>query len=217
MITTRQIDAGLALLGLNRSDLADALGMNKSTFNAYFTGQASIPIERMKSIKNWLESKGIDFIQAGVRIKETEVREFKGQYGFWAFYDDVYETIRKSGGQILVNNVDESLFLKWLAGKKEEHDKRMSALDNYSVKIIAREGDTNFPAKYGKIEYRWISKEKFSEVPFYLYGSKTAIIEFEDDDVWISVIDSTRINKAFRDIFFSAWNNYIATFKEEPQ
>lgn len=209
MITTRQIDAGLALLGLNRSDLATSLGINKSTLNAYFTGQASVPSGRLGEIQKWLENSGIEFIQGGARIKETGVRELKGQQGFWAFYDDIYETIKNSGGTILVNNVDETQFLKWLGDKKEEHDKRMAALDNYTVKILIEEGDANFAAEYGKVEYRWTPKEKFSEVPFYIYGSKTAIIEFREDDVWVSIIESERITKTFQSVFFSSWENSI--------
>jgi len=209
MISIRQIDAGLALLGLNRSKLASELGLNKTTLNSYFTGQASIPLSRLTAIQGWLESAGIQFIEGGARLRQSSVRELKGQQGFWAFYDDVYETIKREGGYILVNNVNEDLFLKWLGDKKEEHDRRMSDLNNYKTKVLLCEGDDNFAANYGDIEYRWTPKDRFSDIAFFLYGSKTAIIEFSPDDAWISVIDSPRVHQAFQASFFAAWQDAI--------
>jgi hypothetical protein len=46
------------------------------------------------------------------------------------------------------------------------------------VLAIVCEGDTNFIAgDYN--QYRWISKEIFSPIPFYIYGETLAVMDFQ--------------------------------------
>lgn len=205
MTELNQIDAALGLLGRNRKDIAGALTIPEGTLYSYFGGKAAIPAARLRDIQAWLEHQGVEFIEGGARLRRSNIREFKGQSGFWAFYDDIYETVRTSGGSILISGVDDAVFLKWLGPKAKEHHDRMSELNNFTMKSIIREGDKNASASYGDIEYRSIETERFSDIPFYLYGNKTGIIEFKENDVWVSVIDSPRIHEAFRNFFFATW------------
>jgi len=209
VITINQMDAARALLNLSQSDIAEGVGVSNSTMTDSFRGKTEIKIGRMADIVSFLESKGAVFEKGGVFINKPDIQTFTGQVGFWAFYDDVYETIKSGASHILVNNVEESLFLKWLGNKKKSHDARMEEIEDYKVRILIKEGDQNFAAEYGKVEYRWTPKDKFSNIPFYIYGYKTAIIEFQDDDVFISVISSEAITRAFKKSFFESWEQSI--------
>lgn len=103
MITLRQIDAALGLLGMSRSDFADKIALNKSTFNSYFTGKASIPSGRLGEIQKWFEGAGIVFTeQGGVNPNTSDIITYEGRQGFQTFMDDVYETAKKYGGYLFI-------------------------------------------------------------------------------------------------------------------
>lgn len=214
VITIQQIDAARALLGLDRGDIAEGIGVANSTMTDYLSGRTEIKSSRLSDIVTFLEAKGVVFEKGGVFLRRPEIQTFSGQVGFWAFYDDVYETIKAGASNILVNNVDETLFLKWLGKKKKAHDARMEKLRGYKVRILIKEGDQNFAAGYGTVEYRWIPEAKFSNIPFYIYGHKTAIIEFQDEDVFISVLSSEAVTRTFRQSFFDAWENALTPEKQ---
>lgn len=205
LITTAQVRAARALLGLNQSDLAKAAGLSKDHV-ANYELERSKSLDVLEKIYAALTAKGIIFTEGeGVRKRSYEVQVLQGQQGFWDFYDDLYEVIRTNGGDILVHNVDESLFVKWLGEKRWMHKDRMHKLNNFKQKIIIREGDTDFAANYATTEYRWAAKGEFSQIPFYLYGHKLAMVMFEEEDVSIYIIDQPKIAESYKVLFMSAW------------
>ena len=72
------------------------------------------------------------------------------------------------------------------------------------MRIIIEEGDSNFAATH-YAQYRWAKPESFSDVSFYVYGRKLAILIFEHDDVYICVIPNKRVANAYRKQFNMAW------------
>ena len=208
-ITIKQIDAARALLGLDRSDIAEGIGVSNSTMTDYFLERTNIKADRLGAIVGFLETKGVVFEKGGVFLRKPEIQIYEGQVGFWAFYDDIYEVMKAGGANIYVNNVKEELFLQWLNKKKEAHDARMSEIKDYRVRILVEQGDENLAANYGKVEYRWTPKDKFSDISFYIYGHKTAIIEFQEDNVFISVLSSDAVTRAFKQTFMNSWENAI--------
>lgn len=144
MITIRQIDAALGLLGFSRSDLAEQMGFNKSTFNAYFTGKAQIPSGKLGEIQKWLENSGIVFTeQGGVNPNTSDIIVYEGKQGFKTFMDDVYETAKKFGGGIYLFNSRPKLWYEWLGEEwYDMHSQRMKELgERVQVKITLQEGD----------------------------------------------------------------------------
>ncbi|MBN8520321.1 MAG: XRE family transcriptional regulator [Alphaproteobacteria bacterium] len=210
VISIRQIDAGLALIGLNRSDLADALGIKKSTLNAYFTGQASIPSGRLGEIQKWLENSGVLFTEdEGVKLNKAEVIKYEGKQGFVAFMTDVMETARKGNIEICVSNVDEKNWENNLPPEFADHYRtEMSKVKNINSKILVREGDDFFTASQF-VQYRQIPASIFhKDTSFYAYGDKLALITFHDKSVQIVILKNKEFTDSFKVMFNAIWNNH---------
>lgn len=210
MITTRQIDAGLALLGLNRSDLATSLGVNKSTLNAYFTGQTSVPSGRLAEIQQWLENAGIVFIEdEGVKLNKAEIVKYEGEQGFVSFMTDVLETVKKGNSDVCVSNVDENDFENNLPKEFAEHYRdELSKVKNFSSKILVKEDD-DFLTADGIANYRGVPSNVFSEdATFYAYGDKLALITFHDESVQILSLHNKQFAASFRVMFNAIWSNH---------
>lgn len=210
MITMPQIDAGLALLGLNRSDLAAALGVGKTTLNAYFTGQTSIPSGRLAEVQKWLESAGIAFTEdEGVKRNKAEIVKFEGQQGFVEFMTDVLETVKRVGGEVCVSNVDENDFENNLPKEfAEQYRIELAKVKNLTSKILVKEGD-DFLTADGIANYRGIPANIFSEdASFYAYGDKLALITFHDESVQVLLLRNKQFADSFRVMFNAIWNNH---------
>ena len=211
MITIRQIDAALGLLGLSRKEFAEEIGVNTSTFNSYFTGKAAIPSSRLGEIQKWFEGAGIVFTeQGGVNPNTSDIVTYEGRQGFQAFMDDVYETARKYGGDIFLFNSRPRLWHDWL-GKDwyAMHSERMKKLgDRVSVKIIVEEGDDVLILSSAK--HKWFPKGLCKNKIFYVYGPKLAFLDFKDDAVRIIVIEQGEFADIFRVLYGVAWD-HVAT------
>lgn len=212
MITIRQIDAGLALLGLNRSSLADALGIKKSTMNAYFTGQSSVPSGRLGEIQKWLENSGIVFTEdEGVKLNKAEIIKLEGKQGFVAFMTDVMETARKGNIEICVSNVDEQNWEDNLPPEFAElYRKEMAKVKGLNSKILVKEGD-DFLTASDFVEYRSVPDSVFHEdTSFYAYGDNLALITFHDGSVQIVILKNKQFTDSFKVMFNALWNNHEA-------
>ena len=63
----------------------------------------------------------------------------------------------------------------------------------------------------------WTPKDRFSEIPFYVYGNKLAIILFEPDNVSISIIDNPKIAEAYKKQFNVMWDQAIVIPKDQQE
>ena len=72
-------------------------------------------------------------------------------------------------------------------------------------RIIVQEGDTNFTAdEYAN--YRWLNKEKFNSISYYIYGDTAALINFKADTVRVYAIHSKDIAEFYKREFDSVWS-----------
>lgn len=206
-ITAAQIRGARGLLNWNQGDLADRTGISATSIGSIENGQTQPRESTLATIQKTFEDEGVEFAaRDGVRRRANEIKTYTGQTGFWEFYDDIYETVRNTLGEVLVSNVDERDFEKWLGSKKPEHLDRMKALKGKVLyKILVREGDTFSPAS-DYAEYRWIPREYFSSVPFYVYGNKLAIMLFGEEPTVI-VLDYPAVSVTYRAQFQALWDS----------
>ena len=107
MISSYQIKAARVLIDWSQQDLAEAIDVSLPTLRNIEKG-GDAKLVTLRKIQTTLEVNGIEFGENdGVKRRSTVLRTLEGQEGYWKFYDDVYETMKKSGGEILVSNVDE--------------------------------------------------------------------------------------------------------------
>ena len=205
MITPTQMRAARAMLDVSQGHVAEHLGIAANTLSKIESGQSDISMSRNTEIQRFYEREGIAFTENdGVRWEKSEVVTFKGRSGFLDFMDDVFLTM-KDGGEIFVNNVDEKEFIKWGASDVEQHVDRMSKVENLSSKILIEEGSPDI-IKTSYIKYKYLSKEKFGEVPLYIYKNKTALMVFSENNVEIYVINQSEVTQFFKNRFIANWN-----------
>lgn len=204
MVTIEQIKAGRALINWAQQDLADQTGLSKTAIANVESGKHRPTEKNMHNIIDAFDRNGVEFIDGGVRQKKDLIRIFEGENSIMNFFDDIYLTMRKKGGEILISGSDERDFAKRLGEKNRIiHIDRMEKLNNYKCKCLIKESDQN-DISVSYAEYRKIPDDMFSNVPFYIYGSKLAIILW-NNDAKVILIDDHDLMEAYKKQFEVIW------------
>lgn len=201
-----QVRGACGLLDWSASDLADKIGVSKQMISVYLSGKSGLSSQNVQKIAHVFDMEGIEFTaDDGVKRKSLNTRTFRGQAGFLEFMNMVYETARDVGGEFCVSNVDEALFTKVMGQEADDaySEKMRQIKSKYSFKILIKEGDTNFIAS-DYAEYRWVPKENFHSVPFYVFGSNLAFLLF-GETVIVHMIQNAEIADAQRTQFKLVW------------
>lgn len=208
MPTPSQIRAARGLLNWSQSDLAGRAGVTEATIRNCEKDDASPNSKTSDKILRALEGD-IEFLEGdGLRRREQKVQKLDGREGFKAFIWDVFDTVKKYGGEICVSNVDETKFTQALG--KEEDDaymiemQKLSNHQSFEFKILIKEGDRNFVAS-NYAQYKWIPDELFFSVPFYVYGEKLAFIILNEEKTSIYIFENADIASAQKVQFNLMW------------
>ncbi len=210
MISSAQIRAARALLGLSQKEASEGAGVGMTTISGIEGDVTQPSAETARKLQSFFEGCGLEFISPdGVKRKEAEII-YRGREGFKAFMWDVYETMKREPGTYCVTNVNEENWLKWLGEEESQKIRDKTAtLRGVQAQILVKEGDTKLIAEHA--EYRAVPEDMFFEdTSVYVYASKLAIIEFEESDVTVRVIDNRRVAACFKVMFEGHWNR-IAT------
>ncbi len=217
-LKARQIKAARALLDWSQEKLAAATQLSVATIRKLELGYISPRHSTTQVIRQALEDAGLEFFEPDVvRHRPDDITVYQGQEGTVRFFEDVYQTMRKKRGEIVVVCASEVPFNEALGDESRfAHYERMAAIcDQVAVKCILTEDTNSLPAE-NYCEYRWISKHYVNSVPFYVYDDKYAIIVFEaDPPPKITVIQSRVVAEAFRQQFYSMWEKATPLNKVE--
>jgi transcriptional regulator with XRE-family HTH domain len=210
MPTGKQIRAARVLAGWDIKDLAPLAGLSVTAVQNIETGAVPKPATIERIVKAFSDF-GIEFTDnQGVRFKPQGIDMLIGPEGLQQFFDGVCEHARKHGGEIVQFGVDEKQFLDHLGAEfSADYVKRMQAIaaqkKDLKVKAIICEGETEYLAPDYN-EYRWISKEIFQAVPFYIYGKTLAIMDFQTSPApTIVLLKFDAITNAYRKQFKAFW------------
>jgi len=208
-VGARQMKAARALMDWSQEALAEASGISIATIRKLEIGFVSPRGKTMSAVRRAFEDAGLEFIEPdGVRRKPEGVTVYQGPDGLMAFFDDVYETMKKHGGEIVTLYESEKPFSKVLsAADDKRHLERMDALKSViSFKCILKEPSAKCDcATY--CSYRHLSKHYVNSVPFYVYEDKFASILFDaDPSPKVIVIRSSQMAEAYRQQFHSMWD-----------
>ena len=203
MATIEQIRAARALIGWSQGELADQAGLSQTGIARIENGTNQPNSTTLEKIHTAFDRSDVEFIgDSGVKKRTGEIRKFKGQNGFLEFYNDIYQTLAKTKGVVYLSNANERDFEKWLGSHLDKHIERILEL-KIQYKILIKDGDTHFITSEFS-EYRWMPKEHFGSVPFYVYGNKLAFVLF-DDEPQVIVLNYAEISEAYRSQFLSFW------------
>lgn len=207
----RQIRAGRGLLKWSAAVLAEKAGLTRDTINKIEDDAVQPREGTLADIIRVFDENGVEFTDnSGVRLKPQGVEVLTGQKGLQQFFDNVYEYVRKYGGTIVQFGVDEKQFLTHLGTEfSANHVKRMTNLNrerkDLKVQAIICEGETDYLAPDYN-EYRWISREVFQAVPFYICGETLAVMDFHTVPAPTIVLLKFRaITNAYRKQFEAFW------------
>jgi hypothetical protein len=211
-LTARQISAAMALADMNQDDMASAVGITRPNLNRILKEEAVAKEITLERIRQVLEARNVEFTSdEGVRLKPRSYETLVGPKGLQQFFNNVHAHAQQHGGTIIQFGVDEKQFLDHLGTEfSADYVKRMQQVskEQKSLKVLAIicEGETDYLAPDYN-EYRWISKEFFQAVPFYIYGDTLAIMDFQTvPSPTITLLTSRSITIAYRKQFDAFWH-----------
>jgi transcriptional regulator with XRE-family HTH domain len=209
LVSISQIRAARALLNRSQQEVAEICGIKKGTLSEIENEHSPGKATTLRALQLYFENRGLEFLDGdGVRRNQTGLRHYSGAMGFREFYDDIYEAARTVGGDLCLFNGVSELVLKWLG---EDHRarqvERMSKIkDHYRYRVIVEHGDaTAFGSDY--CQYRWFPPDLFNDKTIFIYGSKVAFVNFDNDDVQVLVIDQQEISDTQRLFFNHVWDH----------
>jgi len=216
-ITMAQIRCARGLLDWSQAELSRRTDISTTSIGNIESGNTQARESTLQVIRNVFERAGIDFIgMDGVRLQTEFMKTYTGVQGLSDFMDHVYETAKQFGGEIVLFNAYPENWIKLLGQDwMDMHSKRMSGLGNkISVKITSKPGETRFISK-DFAEYRWFPKELFSDRCLYAYGDNIAFVNFEENNVSVTVLQQNDFAHAFRILFNIAWEHVAVSPKKE--
>lgn len=211
IVTIEQIRMALGALDWTLDDWSKKTNLSTVGLSNIRNGVSQPQKKTMDTIIRVFEENGIEFIHEGVRRKPEIFDILTGREGLQKFFDGVHDYARKNGGTIMMFGIDETTFIDTITPKfSQDYLKRMTDVSkkrgDLEVLAIICEGDTNFCASEYN-EYRWIPKEVFQAVPFYIYGETLAIMDFDTTPgPTIVLLKSRAITNAYRKQFQVFWN-----------
>jgi len=214
MPTLEQIRAARALLGWNQHDLAERADLSQTGIARIENGTNQPNSKTLEKIESAFDQADIEFIgDSGVKKRTGEVRVLKGPNAMSDFLDDVYDTAvahgtKESPTEVFLSNVVHQNWIKSMGPDRwKNHTDRMTKDQNImDVRIIVKEGDTNFPAAdYSK--YKWMKEEFFNDKSFYSYHDRLAFLDFREDELIVSIMKQPDFARGYRDLFLIAWDN----------
>lgn len=205
-ITTAQIRGARGLLDWSQSELSRRTGISTTSIGNIESGHTQARESTLEVIRKSFEAGGIEFMpNSGLRMKDQMVVTLEGDTALDTLLDDMYTTLYKNGGgEVMAYGVEERL-----DPNSDEYRKVLEYLDrlkkaNITERLIIREGDKNFVAP--KEYYRWIPQEFFSPYPFYIYGEKVALLNWEPTPK-IMIITSSVFAQSFVKVFDFLWSH----------
>lgn len=171
MITKEQCRAARSFLGLKQAELANDCGLSKTAITHFESGLFNPRSDNMRNIREALENRGIEFLgQTGVQKRETVFRLLEGKDMYVEVWDDIFETLRETGGEVCIGFCTEREPAKDNLKELEEHLERLEE-HNITERIISCEGDDYFIQKPEC--YRWLPYSIYkSGNLFFVYGDK---------------------------------------------
>lgn len=214
-LSAPQISAAMALAGMTQDDLALLAGIARPTLSRILKEDVVAKEDTLRKIRYALESRGVEFIgNIGVQWAQQQTRILAGTEGLKTFFDDVRASARNTNEDIVICGFSEDYFEKKLGEYLDYHRKEMISIGKFKMRCLIEEGDENIGAS-DYCQYGWLPKENFSNVPFYIFGDKTAIIATAaPEDPLIILIHNRTIARAYRRQFEAIWKLSLTRIKK---
>lgn len=215
MISGRQIRAARALLDWDAEDLAVKAGLSRDTIFNIEKNTVQAREKTTERIIQTFASYDIEFLpDDGVKRRSDSITKLEGFNDFKFYMDQVYEACLKPFSwdetkPVCVCNLDNSLFRKHLKDYYPIHSERLKKIKGLKIKSLAAEEDREDSASGASyLEYRYLKELKDVVAPFYVFGDKFALLDFDvPNPPKILLIHSSSLAQSYRDQFNIMWKN----------
>lgn len=212
IISSRQIKAARALLDWSQEELAQVAQLSIATIRKLELGYISPRCSTTILIRKAFENSGIEFMDSeGVRRRHEGIATFEGASGCSLFMEDMSQTARKNGGEIMIVATS-ALGLYYMFGTKTSQLLEEMVTRNESLRIKVIITDTyDLPVSMPRLEYRSLSTNYVDPMPFCVYGDKYAMIASNEGKVTkIIVVQSTVAAQSSQRQFKSMWEKAMS-------
>jgi len=204
MINHEQIRAARAILDWSTEDLAKATGLTANGINKIERGHVGPHKTSLDKIQSVFEEAGLEFLTgSGVRRRDRIVESHEGEDANQRLLDDIYATLKDSGGEVLIANVDESKTTEYLTKQTIEQHLEHLKKAGITERLLVRKNETTFlaPLEY----YHAIPEEYFSDYQLYIYGQKLALLS-RTVIPKVIIINDGRFADCARKLFNFVWD-----------
>lgn len=203
MISSGQSRAARALLNWTQDNLAAASGLSKTSINNFENAECEFRGASLRAIKNAFEAAGIQFISDhGVLRPHDNVQILQGTNALPTLWDHIFETLKLTGGEVLISNLNERRSHEAHKDELDAHLKRLKE-HNISERLLCCDGDNYFIQP----------KECYRAVPREVYEAGMTTFIFADHvalQLWgeslILLIKSQSASNAERQRFEFMWD-----------
>lgn len=214
MITPPQIRAARGLLGWDAIELGRRTGLSRETIANIESGRTQAREGSLERIVRVFNDSGVEFIpDEGVKRRADSITKLEGVEDFKRFMDMVYEAATKPYSYdgtkpICICNLDNSLFRKYMGDYHAIHVERLIKLKGLKIRSLAAAVDKNHVTGAVYLEYKFLKEFKATVAPFYVFGDKFALIDFNvENPPRILMVDSPSLANSYRDQFEIMWKN----------
>jgi len=207
ILSTHQIKAARALLDWSQEDLASATDLSIATIRKLELGYISPRSATTTGIRKAFEDAGIEFLDSeGVRRRQEDISTFRGAEGCEDFLEDMEQTARKNGGEIMIV----AMSIRGLSNMfGSDAGKALGGLaikdDRISIKVILA-NTLDLPFSTPQIEYRSLSPNYVNPMPFCVFGDKYAVPASNEREIAkVVVMRSTAAALSSKRQFGSMW------------
>lgn len=207
-INLKQVKAARALLEWRQEDLAALSGISLATINKLERNIVSPRAFTLEILQKTFQKSGVEFTEGpGVRLSDGlfSMNVLDGKAALPDLLDDIFDALKDKGGEVLLSGVDESLWDDY-ANVVQAHQARLRKY-KIGTRALLRDGDTNYLAGVDPLKtYRWISKELFTQMLYFVYGGNFAIVVW-GKPIRVVILRNQLIAETFRRQFEINWKN----------
>lgn len=217
LISANQIKAARAYLGWSQDDLAAAANLSITTVRSLETGHVSLRSAR--EVRKAFEVAGLEFTEGeGVRRRVDEVRIYQTSNSCDLFFEDMLQTVRDKGGEVLVMIKSQDMLMHSCGVTDLKNPKQLALLNGTArVKCLLSENTTPLVCM-PSFKFRMAPKHILVPSSYYLYGDKLVIVLCEGRTSFRFVVFAAAgFAQDWRTYFTSLWESAVPTSFETTQ
>ena len=208
-LTARQIKTARTFLDWTQEDLAVATGLNVSTIYKLETGKISPRGATNSAICQAFENVGLEIKPNGFQLRDEEITKLDGPDSCDHFFDNVLQTVREKGGEIVCGFRMSVLMAEVFSFKREGFERLERLSEIAPVKCLVGDVPGSFPC-IPSIQIRTAPKLHIGAVSFLEYGNKHAMICADSTtSVAFRIYQVGGYVKYYRDNFYEAWEKAL--------